>query len=148
MARLNPQMLKSYMAKAQEDDDISSPDDETEGGSDYFEKADDDATEQDDDSGGYEGFMRLMFEHASELQTAANKVFLSVIDDELPEDTKDEIRAAIKNMPPELISGIKEYLTDLGPDQLHEMVEELEESGAIENDASVVPFLYWAARLS
>ena len=47
-----------------------------------------------------------------------------------------------------LVSGMKAHFAELSPDQLHEIVENLEESGEIENDASVVPFLYWAARLA
>lgn len=147
MAKLDPAKLRSYMQQAQDDDDIASPDDETEGGEDYLEEATEDLGES-GATGDYEGFMRLMFENAGDLQQAASKVFLSVIDQELPEDTKEEIQAALAEMPQELVAGIKSHLGELDPDQLHDLVEELEDAGAIENDASVVPFLYWAARLS
>ena len=147
MARLNPQILKSYMAQTEEDNDIASPDDETEGGDDYLEEAGEEM-EDAGATGDYEGFLKMLFENAGALQEAASKVFLSVIDQELPEDAKQEIQAALAEMPQELVDGIKSHMAEMDPDQLHDLVEELEESGAIENDASVVPFLYWAARLS
>lgn len=145
MAKLDPVKLKSYMMQAEED--IAAPDYEDEGGEDYLAEAGEEMEEA-GATGDYEGFLKLMFENAGDIQEAASKVFLSVIDEELSEDSKDEIRTAMAEMPKELVDGIKSHLASMDPDQLHELVEELEESGAIENDASVVPFLYWVARLS
>lgn len=143
MARLNSQMLKSYMDQAQ--NDIASPDYEE--SEDYLHEAGEELEEA-GATGDYEGFLKLMFENAGDIQSAASKIFLSVIDEELPEDAKAEIQDALAKLPQELVTGIQEHLAAMDPDQLHDLVEELEESGAIENDASVVPFLYWAARLT
>jgi hypothetical protein len=147
MARLNPQILKSYMDQTEEDNDLASPDDETDGGDDYMEEAGEELKES-GATGDYEGFLKMLFQNAGAIQEAASKVFLSVIDQELPDEAKQEIQDALASMPKDLVKGIKAHLAELDPDQLHDLVEELEESGAIENDASVVPFLYWAARLS
>lgn len=151
MAKLAPKMLQSYMAKAKEDTEYSDYEDESdvenESGEDYME----DATEELEEAGAtgdYEGFMKMLFEHASAIQAAASHVFVTVLDEDLPEDAKEDIKVALEGLPDELVSGIKAHLAEMSPDELHDVVENLEESGEIENDASVVPFLYWAARLS
>lgn len=151
MAKLAPKMLQSYMAKAKEDADYPDYDDEvdvdSESGEDYLEEATEELEEA-DASGDYEGFMAMMFENAQAIQAAAAHVFVTVLEEELPEDVKEDIRTALDGMPSELVAGMKAHLSSLSPDELHELVENLEESGEIENDASVVPFLYWASRLA
>ena len=150
MAKLSPRMLQSFLAKAKEDDELPDYEDETdvehESGEDYMEEAAEELEEA-GASGDYEGFMELLFEHAGAIQAAASHVVLTVMEQELPEDAKEDIRVALEGLPEALVAGIKEHFANLTPDQLHEIVENLEESGEIENDASVVPFLYWAARL-
>lgn len=149
MAKLAPKMLQSYMAKAKEDADLPDYDEEVdtdhEGGEDAMEEAAEELAET--DSGDYEGFMQLLFENAGAIQAAADHIMLTMMDEELPEDAKEDLRVALEGMPEALVSGLREHFSNLSLDQLHEIVEKLEESGEIENDASVVPFLYWAARL-
>lgn len=151
MAKLAPKMLQSYMAKAKEDADIPDYDEEvdvdSEDGEDYLEEASEELEEAGAE-GDYEGFMAMLFENAQAIQAAASHVFLTVLEEDIPEDVKEDIRVALEGMPAELVSGIKAHFAELSPDELHEVVENLEESGEIENDASVVPFLYWAARLA
>lgn len=151
MAKLAPKMLQSYMAKAKEDADVPDYDEEvdvdSEDGEDYLEEASEELGETGAE-GDYEGFMSLLFENAPAIQAAASHVLVTVLEEELPEDVKEDIRVALQGLPDELVAGIKAHFAELSPDQLHEIVENLEESGEIENDASVVPFLYWAARLA
>lgn len=150
MAKLSPKLLQSFLAKSKEDDELPDYGDEvdvdSEDGEDYMEEAEEEL-EETGASGDYEGFMQLLFENAQAIQAAASHVVLTVMEEELPEDVKEDIRVALDGLPEELVAGIKSHFANLTPDQLHEIVENLEESGEIENDASVVPFLYWAARL-
>ena len=149
MAKLAPKMLQSYMAKAKEDADFpydEEVDVEEDGGEDYIEEASEELAEA-VHGGDYESFMKSLFDHASDIQAAASDILLSVVDEELPEDVQAELVAALESMPPDLVAGIKEHFAGMSIDELHDVVESLEESGAIENDASVVPFLYWAARV-
>ena len=151
MAKLAPKMLQSYMAKAKEDADLPDYEDESdvdnEDGEDYLEEASEEMEEA-GATGDYEGFMKMLFENAAAIQAAASHVFVTVLDEELPEDAKEDIKVALKGLPKELVMGIKAHFAEMSPDELHEVIENLEESGAIENDAAVVPFLYWASRLS
>lgn len=150
MAKLAPKMLQSYMAKAKEDADLPDYDEEevdvdAEDGEDYIEEASEEMAEE-MHGGDYEDFMQSFFEHASDIQSAADSIVLSVLDEELDDAVKADLTDALDAMPPELVAGIKAHFSKLSLDELHDVVESLEESGAIENDASVVPFLYWAAR--
>lgn len=151
MAKLAPKMLQSYMAKAKEDADVPDYDDEVDtehgNGEDYMEEATEELGET-GATGDYESFMAMMFENASIIQEAASRAMLTVMEGDLSEDAKQDIQMALDDLPEELVSGMKAHFADLSVDQLHEIVENLEESGEIENDATVVPFLYWAARLS
>jgi len=151
MAKLAPKMLQSYMAKAKEDADFPDYEDESdvenEGGEDYLEEATEEMEEA-GATGDYEGFLKMLFENAAAIQAAAAHVFVTVLDEEIPEDAKEDIQVALNGLPEELVAGIKAHFAEMSPDELHDVVENLEESGEIENDASVVPFLYWAARLS
>ena len=90
MARLNPQMLKSYLDQSQ--DDIASPDYEE--SDDYLEESSEDLAES-LHGGDYEGFMKMMFDHAHDIQQAASKTFLTSLDEQLSEDVKGEIKAAM-----------------------------------------------------
>lgn len=150
MAKLSPKMLQSFVAKAKEDDELPDYDDEgdleDEGGEDYVEEAAEEL-EETGATGDYESFMELLFENAAAIQAAASHVVLTAMEEELPEDAKEDIRVALEGLPDALVAGMKSHFAELSLDQLHEIVENLEESGEIENDASVVPFLYWAARL-
>lgn len=147
MPKIDPAKLKSYMDQVAEEEDNSAPDLEDVESEDYLEEAGEELEEA-GATGDYESFLELLFQNGEAVQAAASNVFLTMIEEELPEEVKAEIQTALKEMPPELVAGIKAHLAELDPDQLHEMVENLEESGVIENDASVVPFLYWAARLA
>lgn len=153
MAKLDPRMLKSYMdhvkaSDSYDDDEYENEDDvESEGGEDYIEEGAEELAEQ-LDGGDYEGFMKLLFENATAIQAAASHITMTVMDEELPESAKEDLEVALEGLPEELVTGIKQHFAGMDLDQLHEVVESLEEAGAIENDASVVPFLYWAARLA
>lgn len=149
MAKLAPKMLQSYMAKAKEDADFPYDDEvdvENEGGDDYIEEASEELAEH-AHSGDYEAFMKSLFEHAGAIQAAAGDIFLTVVDEDLPSEAKASLMAALAELPPDLVDGIKQHFAQLDVDELHDVVESLEESGAIENDATMVPFLYWAARV-
>ena len=154
MAKLDPLKLKSYMAHVKEQDEMPDDEDEgseadleNEGGEDSIQEGAEEMAEQ-LDAGDYEQFMQLLFENAHAIQAAASHIAMSVMDEELPESAKEDLEVALKGLPEELVAGIKSHFANMDLDALHEVVESLEDSGAIENDASVVPFLYWAARLS
>lgn len=147
MPKIDPAKLKSYMDQVAEEEDNSAPDLEGVESEDYLEEAGEELEEA-GATGDYESFLKVLFQNGEAVQAAASNVFLTLIEEELSEEIKAEIQTALKEMPPELVAGIKAHLAELDPDQLHEMVENLEEAGVIENDASVVPFLYWAARLA
>lgn len=147
MAKIDPAKLKSYMDQVDEDDSVAGPDLDHEDGDDYLEEAGEELEEA-GATGDYAGFLEMLFQHADAVQAAAAKVFLSVIEHDLPPQAKKQLMAALDSLPPELVDGIKAHLAELDPDELHELIENLEESGAIDNDATVVPFLYWAARLA
>lgn len=142
---LDKSKLKSYMQQVEEDS--AYPDYEDEEESDLHE-AQEEAVEELEEAGAegdYEGFMELMFQHADAIQQAASSVYVTALD-AIDDDVKAAINEAVSGLPEELAMGIKQHLADMDPDQLHEVIENLEEAGAIENDAAVVPFLYWAAR--
>lgn len=140
---LNPKLLKSYMAEVKDSQDHS--DFEEDDASEYVEEASEELEEAgvEDD---YEGFLKSLYENAPAIQDAASKVYASAMG-ELEDDVKEEIASAMDEMPEELVAGIKKHLADMDPDQLHDFVEALEDAGGIENDASVVAWLYWAARI-
>lgn len=147
MPKIDPAKLKSYMSQVEEDDMVAGPDLEDEGGEDYLE----DATEELEESGAsgdYASFLEALFTNGSAVQAAASALMLGLDVDDLPAQSKARLKKALSSLPSDLASGIKEHLAGMEFDDLHEMVENLEEAGAIENDGSVVPFLYWAARLS
>lgn len=142
---LDKSKLKSYMQQVEEDS--AYPDYEDEEESDLHE-AEEEAVEELEEAGAegdYEGFMELMFQHADAIQHAASSVYVTALD-AIDEDVKAAINEAVSGLPEDLAMGIKQHFADMDPDQLHEVIENLEEAGAIENDAAVVPFLYWAAR--
>lgn len=139
---VDPKMLKSYMAEAKEAHEPADyGDDEA---SEFVEEG----TEELEEMGiadGYEGFLKSLYENASAIQAAASEVYVTGLD-AIEDDVKEQIASALDEMPEDLVAGIKTHLADLNPDQLHELIEELEDMGGIENDASVVAWLYWAAR--
>lgn len=153
MAKLDPMKMKSYMAHVKEQDDMPDYDDdeevdvEDEGGEDGFKEAAEEMAEE-VHAGDYEGFMKLLFENAPAIQAAASHIAMTVMDEELPESAKEDLEVAMESLPADLVAGIKQHFAKMDLDQLHDVVESLEDSGAIENDASVVPFLYWAARIA
>ena len=141
---VNPSKLKSYMDQVAEDSAF--PDYEEEDHDEHEYKAEaEEELEEAGATGDYEGFLELLFQHAEEIQAAASSVIVDAMDS-IDEESKSAIATAMASMPQELVDGIKTHLAEMDPDQLHELVENLEEAGVIENDASVVPFLYWAAR--
>jgi len=143
---LDKSKLKSYMQQVEEDSAYPDYEDEAEESAEH--EAQEEAVEELEEAGAegdYEGFMELMFQHADAIQQAASSVYVTALD-AIDDDVKDAINEAIAGMPEELAAGIKQHFAGMEPDQLHEVIENLEEAGAIENDASVVPFLYWAAR--
>ena len=143
---VDPKLLKSYMAEVKEADEPADYDEED--GLDAGEFVHE-ASEELEEAGaedGYEGFLKALYEAAPAIQEAARKVYVTAMDD-LEDDVREEIAAALDEMPDEVVNGIKQHLADLDPDALHEFVELLEEAGGIENDASVVAWLYWAARV-
>ncbi len=141
---VNPSKLKSYMAQVAEDSAYPDYDEDEESVHEYKEEAEE-ALEEAGASGDYEGFLHMLFEHGSAIQAAASMVYVTALD-AIDDSTKAAIKEAMADLPPELVDGIKAHLAEMDPDQLHEMIESLEEAGAIENDAAVVPFLYWASR--
>lgn len=145
MPRIDPSKLKAYMDQVAEEDNMA-PDLEGDLDEDYLEEAGEELEEA-GATGDYEGFLEQLFQNGDAIQAAASTVYLTAMDQELPAETKAEIQKALKSLPAELVAGIKAHLAELDFDDLHEMVENLEEAEVIENDASVVPFLYWAARL-
>lgn len=144
---VDPKLLKSYMAEVKEAEEPADYDDEEEV-ADAGEFAHE-AAEELEDAGvedGYEDFLKALYEAAPVIQEAASKVYVTALD-EIEDDVREEIAAALDEMPDEVVNGIKQHLSELDPDALHEFVELLEEAGGIENDASVVAWLYWAARV-
>lgn len=142
---VDPKLLKSYMSEVKEANEPADYEEEDEGGGEFEHEAAE-ALEEAGVEDGYEGFLKAFYEAAPAIQEAANKVYVTALD-EIEDDVKEEIAAALDEMPDEVVNGIKEHLATLDPDDLHEFVEELEEAGGIENDASVVAWLYWAARI-
>lgn len=142
---VNPSKLKSYLDLSEKEREV--PDYDDEDGSDYSEYEEEAAEEMEEAgaTGDYEGFLKLLFQHAGEIQSAASSVFVTAVES-IDDAARESITAALAEMPQDLVDGIKSHLAEMSPDELHELIEELEESGAIENDATVVPFLYWAAR--
>jgi len=141
---VNPSKLKSYMDQVAEDSAFPDYEEEDHDEHEYKEEAEEELEEA-GATGDYEGFLELLFQHAEEIQAAASSVIVDAMDS-IDEESKSAIATAMASMPQELVDGIKTHLAEMDPDQLHELVENLEEAGVIENDASVVPFLYWAAR--
>ncbi len=147
MPKIDPAKLQSYMAQVEDDDMMAGPDLEDEGGEDYLEEASEEL-EESGASGDYVAFLEALFANGDAIQAAASAVMLGLDADELPEQSKSQLKKALSSLPKDVAAGIKEHLAGMEFDDLHEMVENLEEAGAIENDGSVVPFLYWAARLA
>ncbi len=139
---VDPKMLKSYMAEAKEAHEPADYGDDD--AAEFVEEG----TEELEEMGvedGYEGFLKSLYENASAIQAAASEVYVTALD-AIDDEVKEQIASALDEMPEDLVAGIKTHLADLDPDQLHELIEELEDMGGIENDASVVAWLYWAAR--
>ncbi len=145
---LDKSKLKSYMEQVAEDSAYPDYDEEDEESfEEEQEEEEEELDEEEHDSGeGYEGFMEMLYQHADAIQQAASSVYVTALD-ELEEDAKVAIIEALEQLPDDLVEGIKKHLGNMDPDELHSLIENLEESGAIENDASVVPFLYWTARM-
>lgn len=144
---VNPKLLKSYMAEVKEAEEPADYEESEESeGSGEFEHEAAEALEEAGVEDDYEGFLRAFYEAAPAIQEAASRVYVTALD-ALEDDVREEIASALDEMPEEVVAGIKTHLADLDADQLHEFVEELEEAGGIENDASVVAWLYWAARV-
>lgn len=146
---LDKSKLKSYMEQVAEDSAYPDYDEEDEESfeSEGEEEAEEELEEEEHEAGGdYESFMEMLYQNADAIQQAASSVFVTALD-EIEEDAKMAVIEAIEQLPDDLVHGIKQHLGQLDPDELHDLIENLEESGAIENDASVVPFLYWVARL-
>lgn len=94
-----------------------------------------------------EGFLKLLMDNGALIETAAHQVELFAGDQELDEDTLEQLEATLADMPDELKAGMAKYLSGLSIDELHELLEQLEEVDAIENDAVVVPYLFHATRM-
>ena len=141
---VQPSKLKSYMEQVAEDQAYPDYEDEENDLHEYKEEAEEELEEA-GATGDYEGFLELLFQHAEEIQAAASSVIVDALDS-IDDEARDAIAAELATMPPELVDGIKTHIGEMEPDQLHELIGNLEEAGVIENDASVVPFLYWAAR--
>lgn len=142
---VNPAKLKSYMTQVAEDSAYPDYEDEEEDSLEEYQEEAEEELEEAGATGDYQSFMQSLFEHGSAIQAAASMVYVTALD-AIDESTKASIKEALADLPPELVKGIKAHLAEMDPDELHELIENLEEAGAIENDAAVVPFLYWAAR--
>lgn len=142
---VHPGKLKSYMSQVAEDSAYPDYEDEDESPAHEYEEEAEEELEEAGATGDYEGFLKLMFEHGSVLQAAASTVYVTALD-AIDDSTKASVKEALAELPPELVDGIKAHLAEMDSDELHDLIENLEEAGAIENDAAVVPFLYWAAR--
>ena len=103
--------------------------------------------EESDEAEALEGFLKLLMEHGQQIETAAHQVELFEGEAELDEDTVEQLEATLTDMPDELKAGMAKFFAGLSMDDLHELVEQLEEMDAIENDSVVVPYLFHAARL-
>lgn len=138
---ISPKALGAYMDKGAEemDDDF-----ELDEGAESEEHKAEESPEHE----ALEEFLEMLMEHGDAIESAAHSVELFTGEGELDEETADQIQAALAEMPEELRAGLKKYLAALSMDDLHELMEQLEESGAISNDAVVVPWLYHAARLA
>lgn len=139
---ISPKALGSYMADKADDemDDVEL--EAVEG-----EESEEHEAEESPEHEALEEFLEMLMEHGDAIESAAHAVELFTGEGELDEDTREQIEAALADMPEELKAGFKTYLAGLSIDELHELIEKLEESGAISNDAVVVPWLYHAARL-
>lgn len=142
---VNPGKLKSYMTQVAEDSAYPDYDEEEEDSLKEYQEEAEEELEEAGATGDYEGFLQSLFENGSAIQAAASMVYVTALDS-IDDSTKASIKEALSDLPPELVDGIKAHLAEMDPDDLHELIENLEETGAIENDAAVVPFLYWAAR--
>lgn len=100
-----------------------------------------------DEAAELEDFLKLLIEHGAQLETAAHAVQLFGGEAELDEDTVDQLAASVADLPDELKAGMAKFFAGLSMDDLHELLEQLEEVDAIENDAVVVPFIYHASRM-
>lgn len=100
-----------------------------------------------EESEALESFLSLLMEHGAQLETAAHAVQLFGGEAELDDDTIEQIESSLADMPDDLKAGMAKFFGGLSMDELHELVEQLEEMEAIENDAVVVPFLFHASRL-
>lgn len=104
--------------------------------------------ESEEDTAALEAFLQMLMQHGAEIESAAHAVDLFEGDAELDDETTEQLQAALETLPEELRAGIKTHLADMSMDDLHELLEALEEGGAFENDALVVPWLYYAARVA
>lgn len=140
---ISPKALGAYMA----DQDVEEMDDDVELEAEEGEESEAHEAEESPEHEALEEFLEMLMEHGDAIESAAHAVELFTGEDELDEETAEQIQAALEDMPDELKAGLKKYLGALSMDELHEVIEKLEESGAISNDAVVVPWLYHAARL-
>lgn len=140
---ISPKKLGAYMEAQDadmEDIDLEAPemDDEEEG---------EEEGEESEESEALENFLSMLMENGPLIETAAHQVELFAGDQELDEDTVEQLGATLADMPEDLKLGMKQFLSKLSMDELHELIEQLEGMDAIENDAVVVPYLFHASRM-
>lgn len=138
-----PKKLGAYMQSQDADLDEM---EEIEAPGEALESDEDEGAESDEHE-ALEAFLAKLMEAGTEIESAAHQVELFEGDLELDDDTREQIESTLEAMPQELKDGMAKFLAGLSMDELHELLEQLEEMGAIENDAVVVPYLFHASRL-
>lgn len=140
---ISPKKLGAYMEAQDadmEDVELETPEMEA-------EESEEHEAEESEEHEALEHFLMLVMENAPMIETAAHQVELFAGDQELDEDTLEQLEATLADMPDELKAGMAKFFAALSMDELHELVEQLEEAEAIENDAVVVPYLFHASRM-
>lgn len=140
---ISPKKLGAYMAAQDADMDdveIETPEMEEAEGEEH-------EAEESEEAEAMEHFLSMLMDNGALIESAAHQVELFAGDQELDEDTIEQLAATLADLPEELKAGMAKFFAGLSMDELHELVEQLEEMEAIENDAVVVPYLFHAARL-
>lgn len=139
---ISPKKLGAYMEAQDADFDeveVETPEMES-------EESEEHEAEESEEHEALEHFLTMLMENGALIESAAHQVELFSGEQELDEDTAEQLEATLESLPEDLKAGMAKFIAGLSMDDLHELLEQLEEVEAIENDAVVVPYLFHAAR--
>lgn len=158
---VNPQKLKSYMAAQAASDYERDDEDEVEGadeeeGDHHYESPSEEAeqTEEEEAEEGesaeqqaFEDFIGEVYTYAEEIMAAASDVG-EIGAEALAPQTKQAIKAALAEMPDEVIDGFKSHGKRMTIEDAGELAEELAEEGKVEDPELFAAFVYWAGKVA